>query len=99
LENRYDNQKDYVKKKFDDLDDWSFKHFIFLLCRPYWELKANYSDFGRLRELMNGAPNYVQIVIAEDDPLNTPEDLALVKKALTKDQLLLIPHGGHLGYS
>lgn len=99
FESRYNNQKDYIKKKMDDSNHWTFKGFFSLLCNPYWEAKGDYSDFGRLKKLLNGAPNFVQVVIADDDPLNTPEDLAQVKEALKEPQLLLIPHGGHLGYT
>ena len=96
---RYNNQKDYIKKTLDDLGHWSFKSYFNLLCRPYWETKGDYSEFGRLKKLMEGAPNFVQLVIAEDDPLNDPADLDELKKVLKEPQLLLIPHGGHLGFT
>lgn len=96
---RYKNQQEYIKKKLDDLSHWTFKSYFSMLCQPYWEAKGDYSDYGRLKKLMAGAPNFVQVVIAEDDPLNDPEDLHELKQALKEPQLLLIPHGGHLGYS
>lgn len=96
---RYNSQKDHVKKKLDDPNHWTFKTYFSLLCNPYWEAKGDYSDFGRLKKLMEGAPNFVQVVIAEDDPLNNPEDLAELKQSLKEPQLLLLPHGGHLGFN
>lgn len=96
---RYNNQKDYVKKKMDDPSHWTFNSYIHLCCRPYWEAKGDYTDYGRLKKLMAGAPNFVQLVIAEDDPLNNPEDVIQLKEAVKEPQLLLIPHGGHLGYT
>ena len=48
---------------------------------------------------MKGAPNFVQIVIAEDDPLNEPEDVEDLKREIKAPQLLLLPYGGHLGFS
>jgi hypothetical protein len=96
---RYKNQQEYVKKKMEDVSHWSFRTYFNLLCNPHWEAKGDYSDYGRLKKLMIGAPNFVQVVIAEDDPLNDPEDLHELKQALKEPQLLLIPHGGHLGFT
>ena len=99
FEARFSNQRDYIKRRMDDLNHWTFKNYFFLLCRPFWEAKGDDSDFGRLKNLMNGAPNFVQVVVSEDDPLNNPEDLAELKQALKEPQLLLLPHGGHLGFT
>ena len=98
-EARYNNQRDYIRYKIDDLSHWSFKTYFNLLCNPFWEVNGDSSDYGRLAKLMNGAPNFVQIVIAEDDPLNDPDDLDKLKAVLKEPQMLVIPHGGHLGFT
>jgi len=98
-EARYNNQREYIKNKLDDVSHWSFKTYFTLLCQPFWEANGDYSDYGRLKKLLNGAPNFVQVVIAEDDPLNDPDDLEALKKTIKEPQLLTIPHGGHLGFT
>jgi hypothetical protein len=97
LKEDYESRKAFAETKLDDIDEWSFKHGRYLLLRPYWDLKNDLTDFGRLKELLKGAPNFVQVVIAEDDPLNLPEDVQALKAAVKEPQLLMIPHGGHLG--
>ena len=89
----------FASIRLDDYRNWTFKHGRVLLWRRYWDARNDYSDLGRLKVLMKGAPNFVQVVIAEDDPLNQPEDLQVLKRELKAPQLLLIPHGGHLGMS
>jgi predicted alpha/beta-fold hydrolase len=99
LEEELTARRQFASTRLDDVARWTFKYGRFLLVRPYWDVKADHSDFGRLSELLNGAPNYVQVVIAEDDPLNVTEDLQAFKATMKAPQLLMIPYGGHLGMS
>lgn len=99
LEEDYTARRLFAGNRLDNVSQWSFRHGIFLLVRPYWHAKGDLSDFGRLQVLLNGAPNFVQVVMAEDDPMNMPEDVKAVKAALKEPQLLVLPHGGHLGMS
>jgi pimeloyl-ACP methyl ester carboxylesterase len=91
--------REFAGTRLSNVARWTFRAGRFLLVRPYWDAKADYSDFGRLTELLKGAPNFVQVVIAEDDPLNLVEDLQAFKATVKEPQLLMIPHGGHLGMS
>ncbi|MBE7466258.1 MAG: hypothetical protein HS116_22515 [Planctomycetes bacterium] len=93
------SENDYAQRKLSDLRDWSFKHYVFLLARPYWALDGDIADIGRLSVLLQGAPNFVQVVVAEDDPLNSPAVLNDIKSRYSAPQLLLLPHGGHLGFN
>jgi hypothetical protein len=99
LEEDYESRKAYASLQLGDIDEWSFKHGRYLLVRPYWDLKNNMSDYGRLKEMLKGAPNFVQVVLTKDDPLNDPDDLKALSEVVSEPQLLLLPHGGHVGLS
>ena len=47
---------------------------------------------------MEGTPPWVQVVVADDDPLNLPSELISLKERVKEPQLLVLPHGGHLGF-
>ena len=92
-------ERDYSQRKLSSLSDWSFKHFIFLLARPYWRIAGDISDIGNATVLLKGVPNWVQVVIAADDPLNDPRDVEALRAALPPTNLTILPHGGHLGFN
>lgn len=98
MENQQKIAEKYAKRSMTELKDWSFRHYIFLLARPYWKIEGDLSDFGHMSVLMKGAPNFLQVVIADDDPLNDPAELTQLKKEYKEPQLLIIPEGGHLGF-
>jgi len=99
LKEDYESKEAYASTEVGDIGEWSFKHGRYLMVRPYWDIRNNMSDYGRLKELLKGAPNFVQVVISEDDPLNVPDDVEAFKATVKEPQLLLLPHGGHLGLS
>jgi predicted alpha/beta-fold hydrolase len=108
-QHEYDKEKDALKAKFkiqkmvakrhpSDVDDWNFQDYALLLLKPYWKIKYGTNNAVTLDALAAGAPNFVQIFIAEDDPLNDPKDLEEARKKMPEPRLETIPHGGHLGY-
>ncbi|MCW8133375.1 MAG: alpha/beta fold hydrolase, partial [Planctomycetota bacterium] len=88
-----------AKRRPSNLSEWNFKDYVFLLLKPYWKLKRGKSVAVTLPDLLQGAPNFVQVVVAADDPLNDPKELAVAEKACPAPRLLVLPHGGHLGFT
>jgi hypothetical protein len=92
----------YVKQDYAAL--WGYSQFMNDMVFPYWEGKDNIRTFSdlihpiELRNLLENQPPYVQAIVSEDDPFNTPEDSAELKTFVGKRPLLLLPRGGHLGY-
>jgi len=98
LKERQKIERDYSQRKLSSLADWSFKHFVFMLARPYWQIEGDISDIGNACVLLKGAPNWVQVVIANDDPLNDQKDVEALRSAIPSN-LTVLPHGGHLGFN
>ena len=48
--------------------------------------------------LLPQQPPYAEVILAEDDPFNTPEDVAALKAVASKYRVTLLPRGGHLGF-
>ena len=88
-----------AKCRPSDISNWNFQDYVFLLLKPYWKLKRGGEVSVTLPMLLNGAPNYVEAVVAADDPLNDPKELPEIQKQMPPGKLILLPHGGHLGYS
>jgi predicted alpha/beta-fold hydrolase len=85
--------------KLSDFDDWTFDDFVKWMCAPYWKTTAEQIwAQGDLEPLLAKAPVFAQAVLAADDPLNQAEELAVLRKAIPEPKLLVLPHGGHLGY-
>ncbi|MCK6472054.1 MAG: hypothetical protein L6R28_09940 [Planctomycetes bacterium] len=107
----YDREKQALKDKhvvectecerrLANPDDWAFEDYVNNLLAVYWKMELpNLYRSGELDLLMAGAPNFVQAVIAADDPLNDPKELEAVKQKVSAPNLLVLPHGGHLGYA
>jgi predicted alpha/beta-fold hydrolase len=80
---------------------WGFGKFIVDMAYPFWREKSNLKgedDFWaptELRNILPKLPNFAQAVVAADDPLNNPDDLAELPKS---PAFILVPNGGHLGY-
>jgi len=88
-----------AKRRPSELAAWNFKDYVFLLLKPYWKLKRGQSVAVTLPDLLKGAPNFVQVVVADDDPLNDPKELEQAAKLCPAPKLLVLPHGGHLGFT
>ena len=81
------------------IGSWNFHHYIFQLGRPYWKLQRGQVLPTSLSLLLKGAPNFVQAFGSVDDPLCNPETLQRVSKELGSPRMVLMPNGGHLGYT
>jgi predicted alpha/beta-fold hydrolase len=88
-----------AKFKPSDIGTWNFQDYVFLLLKPYWKMKRGTELAVTLGDLLKGAPNFVQVVIAADDPLNEPQEVAELRKKIPAPQLIVLPHGGHLGFT
>jgi len=98
--NNFDD--DYVKRDYASV--MGYTAFMNELSFPYWQKKSNLQQLSDLTSpvevinLLDKQPSFSQLVIAEDDPLNSAEDLSTLKAKYAEPSLLLLPHGGHLGY-
>lgn len=88
-----------AKRKASDVMEWNFNDYVFLLLKPYWKLKRGESTAVTLPDVIKGAPNFVQAFIAADDPLNEAPEVQKLQNELKGNQLTIIPHGGHLGFT
>lgn len=84
---------------------WSFERFISEMTFPYWKAQGGIQsldqlwDAGDLRLLLQNCPTNVRVVIADDDPLNDPDEEAALKRILPSDRAVFLPRGGHMGYN
>lgn len=98
--NNFDDE--YIKRDYAAV--MGYTAFMNDLSFPYWQKKSNLQQLSdltgpvELANLLEKQPAYSQLIMAEDDPLNTPDDLAAIKSKFTAPRLLLLPHGGHLGF-
>jgi len=98
--NEFDDQ--YVRK--DAAETWGYTRFAFDMAVPYWEERMGRDALQKLiletslPELLQHQPPYSETILADDDPLNAPEDISLLKSRTGTARLTLLPRGGHLGY-
>jgi predicted alpha/beta-fold hydrolase len=86
-------------KKMSDWGNWNYNDFVELMAAPYWKTTAEELwKQGDLATLLADAPAYTQVVVSADDPLDKPEDLAALKARYSEPKLIVLPHGGHMGY-
>jgi predicted alpha/beta-fold hydrolase len=86
-------------RKLSDFDDWTFDDFVKWMCAPHWKTTAEQIwTKGDLEPLLAQAPAFAQAVLTADDPLNRAEETAALRQAVQEPRLLVLPHGGHLGY-
>ena len=84
--------------------DWGFSRFMEKMCYPYWKEKSAFTSVddlwksGDLTRCMKKTPPYARAILCENDPFNSPEDLAELKKSVEAKNLIVVEHGGHLGY-
>jgi predicted alpha/beta-fold hydrolase len=83
---------------------WTFTRFIEDMTAPYWEKKSTIHSpadlwaAGDVALLLKNCPSTVHVVLAGDDPMNDPAELAALKAALDSSRLTILPRGGHMGY-
>lgn len=88
----------------DWAETWTFTKFIEQMTYPYWnKYGAVHSvdeiwEAGDLRQVLPQCPDYVHVIIASDDPLNDPAELAQLQSATPATVLKVLPNGGHMGY-
>ncbi len=98
--NNFDD--DYVKRDYAAV--MGYTSFMKDLSFPYWQKKSDLHELSDLTSpvevptLLAKQPAYSQLIMAEDDPLNSKDDTTLVKEKFTGPGLVMLPHGGHLGF-
>ncbi|MCZ7649204.1 MAG: GPI inositol-deacylase [Planctomycetota bacterium] len=100
LEDRQKVEKEKLKRTLGDSACWTFTDYLQRFCAPYWkkspeELCAK----GEIAALLANPPPYVEVVIARDDPLNEPKELDALCQKCAGPSLIILPHGGHLGFA
>ena len=91
--------------RMDVAGTWTFERFVSEMCFRYWKKAGKLETVeqlwaaGDLTQLLQDCPSNVHVVIAEDDPLNDPDELASLKAILPSDKATYLPHGGHMGYN
>ncbi len=92
----------YVRQ--DHAARWTFVKFAFGMSYPYWQRKLNLSSLeeliraGDLAALQAKQPAYSEIIMADDDPLNSPAEFQAFKAQAAGKRVTFLPRGGHLGY-
>ena len=81
----------------------SFRAFFASWLAPYWNGNAHVSAedilaMGELSALLPQLGDKVQIVIANNDPLNVPGAVEALKKIRSSAHLIVQKSGGHLGF-
>lgn len=91
---------DPSRRKLSDWGKWTFDDFVNCMAAPYWKMTpADLWRCGDVNYLLDGAPSFVQVVVAADDPLSRSEEIQALKQRFPEPRILLLPHGGHQGYS
>ncbi|HEY3320002.1 MAG TPA: hypothetical protein VGP72_06030 [Planctomycetota bacterium] len=98
LKGKHKVQLNVAKRRPSQVEEWNFQDYVLLLLKPYWKMKRAATPPVTLSELLAGAPNFVQVFVAADDPLNDPQELQEFRKKLSPPQMTVIPYGGHLGF-
>lgn len=82
----------------------SLQRYIELYAGKYWVGKGAVPSTRELWEMPNLArllpmlPDYAEAVVAENDPLNYPDDVAAIKAQDGGQHVTVLPKGGHLGF-
>lgn len=97
---QFDDQ--YVKQ--DYAETWGYSKFMNDMSYPYWQHKLSLRSSDELMDtidlcnLVKKNPQSTELIISEDDPFNTPEDLADLKSCSPTARITYLPTGGHLGF-
>jgi predicted alpha/beta-fold hydrolase len=89
----------------DVASTWTFEGFISDMTFPYWSRQGKVERLdqlwsaGDLTRLLRNCPASVHVVLAADDPLNEPSELATLQGILPAGRLTVLPRGGHMGYN
>lgn len=96
----FDDQ--YVRE--DYASRWTLTKFAYDMSYPYWQEKLKLPSLdpliqaAELPALISKQPATTEVIIAQDDPLDAPEDMAAFKTFAQGKRVTILPRGGHLGY-
>ncbi len=92
----------YVRE--DYASKWGFIKFGYGMSYPYWQNKLGLPSLeplihaADLPTLIEKQPATSEIVLAQDDPLNSASDMASFKAFAAGKRVTILPNGGHLGF-
>ena len=85
------------------LEGTSLQRYLELGVLSYWKQRGAVSSSQELWEMPNldklvpQLPDYAEVVIAENDPLSYPSEIASIKALDGNKHVTVLPNGGHLG--
>jgi predicted alpha/beta-fold hydrolase len=83
---------------------WTFTGFAYGMSYPYWQRKLNLPSLepmieaAHLPSLVAHQPPISEVILAEDDPLDSRADMEALKAFSTGKRITILPRGGHLGF-
>lgn len=93
----------YVRREYASA--WGYTKFIRDMSFPYWKMALGYRNVDdltgpvALRNLVSALPPTAEVIVAADDPLNDPQDLAELQATAATCPLTVLPNGGHVGFA
>ena len=95
-------EDDYILEDF--AAGYGYSNFAKDFMLPYWSSKIGADKVYQLVaksnvcDLVRFQPAYSEIIIANDDPLNSPESMAALHACATGHHVTFLPRGGHMGF-
>lgn len=97
---------DEEQTREDYANTWGFMKYAYDMAFPYWKEKLHLTSMEQLIKsaalinLLAHQPAYSQTILAVDDPLDLPSDMAELRAfaAQRPGAVVFLPHGGHVGY-
>jgi predicted alpha/beta-fold hydrolase len=96
-------EEPYIKQEY--AETWGYEKFMEDMCFPYWQKKQNMNELKDLTDrielckLLAKQSASSEVILAADDPFNTPEDFEEFKECSAKSRVTILPNGGHLGFA
>lgn len=91
---------DPSRRQLSDWGKWTFDDFVSRMAAPFWKTTPEgLWSCGDVDYLLGEAPAFTQVVVAADDPLSRPEEIQALQQHFPEPRVLVLPHGGHQGYS
>ncbi|HYG73415.1 MAG TPA: hypothetical protein VEK08_00175 [Planctomycetota bacterium] len=92
------------QERRDIADGWGFQNFAYDMSLPYWERHSKPAPLEvvaktRVCELLKGQLPNARVFIAANDPFNRAEDMDELRACPQRDQITILPSGGHVGYA
>lgn len=93
----------YVRESY--AEQWGFERFALSMSYPYWQKELNLSSLDPLLEkleltnlIRNQPSGMTEVILAQDDPLDIPEDMNAFKTFARGKPVIMLPRGGHVGF-